>query len=252
MEVRRRQQEELERRQRQQQQQQAAASGAAAPKKQPAAAGAAAADAWAADMERIMAPSGGVAQARHAPLLLALLSGARTLAHRSAACVVLGRSSREVLREVVARRGLLTLQAWLADAAAGGRPKLAAKLLACLDRMPVTTAALTPPCELGKLVGRLRKDPGLGPEAQAAAKALVAKWTGIVEAEAEGRLLQGRGGAGGGYILAFLHSAASSAVVPLLLSSSGTLGARPVLLVLSVLIAARRAHRELCVFPGTG
>ena len=55
------------------------------------------------------------------------------------------------------------------------------RVLACLDKLPVTLAALQPPCELGRMVGRLRKNEGLGTAVAEAAKQVVARWKAVVD-----------------------------------------------------------------------
>ena len=133
----------------------------------------------------ILSSSGGVLQERHVPLLLRLVRRAASKAHRAALLVVLQLSAGEVLRGAVAGGLLLELQGWLGEYVAEGRQALVQKVLACLDKMPVTLAALQPPCELGKVVGRLRKHEAFGSAVVEPAKRLVARWKEVVERSAQ-------------------------------------------------------------------
>ncbi|KFM23086.1 hypothetical protein F751_0835 [Auxenochlorella protothecoides] len=126
-------------------------------------------------LQTILAGSGGVVAERHATALTTLLSRAASLAHRSALLTVLQLSSDEVLAAVVRGGGVGPLERWLAEAVAGVKPRVVAKLLAALARMPVSLTVLRAG-ELGKSVGRLRKHPGFDAGVQAQAKALVASW----------------------------------------------------------------------------
>jgi hypothetical protein len=129
----------------------------------------------------ILSSSGGVVQERHLALLLQLIKRAQTKPHRTALLVVLQLSAPEVLRRAVACRVLLDLQLWLNDFVAEGSQPMVQKTLACLDKLPVTLAALQPPCELGKLVGRLRKHASFGSPVIEPAKGLVARWKAMVD-----------------------------------------------------------------------
>uniref|UniRef100_A0A1D1ZY36 Serine/threonine-protein phosphatase 1 regulatory subunit 10 n=1 Tax=Auxenochlorella protothecoides TaxID=3075 RepID=A0A1D1ZY36_AUXPR len=132
-------------------------------------------------LQTILAGSGGVVAERHATALTTLLSRAASLAHRSALLTVLQLSSDEVLAAVVRGGGVGPLERWLAEAVAGVKPRVVAKLLAALARMPVSLTVLRAG-ELGKSVGRLRKHPGFDAGVQAQAKALVASWKMMVDA----------------------------------------------------------------------
>ncbi len=139
-------------------------------------------DPFTAALSKILSSTGGVQQERHVPLLLQLVRRARSKAQRTALLVVLQRSAGEVQRQAVAGRLLLELQGWLTDAVDEGDAKRAQNCLACLDKLPVTLAALQPPCELGKVVGKLRKHDSFGAAITDTAKRLVARWKGVVEA----------------------------------------------------------------------
>jgi hypothetical protein len=141
---------------------------------------AAADDPFVRTLRAILAAQGGVAQAKHAPVLLNLIKRAHKPGHRSALLSVLQRSSPEVQRLAVQNKALLELQGWLAASTAERKVKPVLRMLACLTELPVTIAALQHPCELGKLVGKLRKAEGLE-EAHAPAKALVARWKALVD-----------------------------------------------------------------------
>jgi hypothetical protein len=155
------------------------------PRPPPAAAAASSAavdDPFVRTLRGVVSASGGVVQSRHVRLLSDLLRRASTTGHRAALLTVLQKSSAEVQAGAVQAGALLQLQAWL-SAAVGvqpPKPKPVLRVLGCLRALPVTIAALQHPCELGKLVGRLRKAPGLE-EAHAPAKQLVAKWKALVE-----------------------------------------------------------------------
>lgn len=129
----------------------------------------------------ILSGSGGVVQERHVALLMQLVKRAKTKPHRTTLLVVLQLSSQEVLRQAVASKLLLDVQLWLSEFVAEGRQALVQKTLACLDKLPVTLAALQPPCELGKIVGRLRKHESFGSPVIEPAKRLVARWKAMVE-----------------------------------------------------------------------
>jgi hypothetical protein len=129
----------------------------------------------------ILSGSGGVVQERHVALLMQLVKRAKTKPHRTTLLVVLQLSSQEVLRQAVAAKLLLDVQLWLSEFVAEGRQALVQKTLACLDKLPVTLASLQPPCELGKIVGRLRKHESFGSPVIEPAKRLVARWKAMVE-----------------------------------------------------------------------
>ncbi len=150
---------------------------------------AAASDPFQRELKRMLAPSGAVVHIKHVPALVQLMQSARSMGHRYSLLAVLQLSQPDVLRAAVQHRALLPLQTWLSDCVAGQKPKAVAKVLACLDKLPVSTAALQPPCELGKIVGRLRKDESLDAATREQAKQLVAKWKRIVEQESSSRLL---------------------------------------------------------------
>lgn len=134
----------------------------------------------------ILSSGGGVVQDRHVGMLLQLVKRARSKPHRTALLVVLQLSAPEVQRQAVAAGLLLDLQDWLREFVAEGKQALVQKTLGCLDRLPVTLAALQPPCELGKMVGRLRKHESFGSPVIEPAKRLVAKWKAVVEQGAKG------------------------------------------------------------------
>ena len=184
--VARRRMEERQQQQEQQQQQQKGGGASAAP-----APAAVAEDPFTRSLTGILSSSGGVVQERHLALLLQLIKRAQTKPHRTALLVVLQLSAPEVLRRAVAGRVLLDLQLWLSDFVAEGSQPMVQKTLACLDKLPVTLAALQPPCELGKLVGRLRKHPSFGSPVIEPAKRLVARWKAMVDEAV-------KGGGGGG------------------------------------------------------
>jgi hypothetical protein len=139
----------------------------------------------------VLAASGGVALARHAPRLLDLVARAEAPAHRHGLALVLARSGAEVQRELVRGGALLALQRWLAAALEERRPKAAARLLDALDALPVTVAALQPPCQLGKLVGRLARGKAelAADDLRARAQRVVDKWKALVDVPASSRLL---------------------------------------------------------------
>lgn len=139
-------------------------------------------DPFARSLTGILSSGGGVAQERHVPLLLQLVKRARSKPHRIALLTVLQLSGGEVLRAAVADGLLLELQTWLSEFVAEGKQAMVQKALACLDKLPVTLASLQPPCELGKLVGRLRKHEGFGSAVIEPAKRLVARWKAMVDA----------------------------------------------------------------------
>lgn len=118
------------------------------------------------------------------------MKSAKSILQRFSLCAVLQRSAPEVLHALVKHQALLVLQAWLVDSINLQKPKLASRVLGCLAKLPVTTASLQPPCELGKLVGKLRKEPGMDQATQEAAKQLVAKWKKTVEEESKRLLLE--------------------------------------------------------------
>lgn len=151
-------------------------------------------DPFTASLSKILSSTGGVQQERHVPLLLQLVRRARSKAHRTALLVVLQRSAAEVQRQAVAGKLLLELQSWLSDAVAEGDAKRAQNCLACLDKLPVTLAALQPPCELGKVVGKLRKHESFGAAITDTAKRLVARWKGVVEAAQAKKAASGTAG----------------------------------------------------------
>ena len=137
-------------------------------------------DRFLSSMGKIMASSGGVMHANHVPVLIDLMKRAGTWGQRRAVLSALEKSSSEVQKEVVRQKGLLTLQKWFSEAVEGKREKTLQNLMKALDALPMTLAALSPPCELGKLVGKLRKAEGMEavrPQAQG----LVTKWKAIVE-----------------------------------------------------------------------
>lgn len=162
----------------------ARASGASAKPPSPVAAVAASADEdpFARSLTGILSSNGGVAQERHVPLLLQLVKRARSKPHRIALLTVLQLSGGEVLRAAVADGLLLQLQTWLSEFVAEGKQAMVQKALACLDKLPVTLASLQPPCELGKIVGRLRKHESFGSAVIEPAKRLVARWKAMVDA----------------------------------------------------------------------
>lgn len=169
---------------------------AKSPPQQPAAvaaAAAAAADPWGRELQRVLGPSGGVIRPEHALPLVKLLQSARTLNQRVALLAVLGRSTPDVLAAAVRHRALLALQAWLTDFVAAGKPGPASKLLGCLAKLPVTLESLQAPCELGRMVGKLRKDESMDAAVRNQAKALVAQWKRVVEGGGSSRLLRGVG-----------------------------------------------------------
>ena len=133
----------------------------------------------------ILSSSGGVMQDHHLALLLQLVKRAKTKPHRTALLVVLQLSSPNILRQAVAAKLLLELQLWLSEFIAEGRQALVQKTLACLHKLPVTLAALQPPCELGKIVGRLRKHESFGSPVIEPAKRLVVRWKAMVEQSAK-------------------------------------------------------------------
>ena len=165
-----------------QEQQQGSGSGGAAPSAAARLPPDPADDPFTAALSKILSSTGGVAQERHVALLLQLVRRARSKAHRHALLVVLQRSAGEVQRQAVAGKLLLELQGWLSEAVAQGDAKRVHSCLACLDRLPVSLAALQPPCELGKVVGKLRKHESFGSAVTEPAKRLVARWKGLVEA----------------------------------------------------------------------
>lgn len=134
-------------------------------------------------LQTILSGSGGVTSERHAPSLLRLLQTASTLAHRSALLTVLQLSVPAVLQAVVRGGGASHLEKWLAEAVAGVRQRLVSKLLAVLARMPITLSTLRS-TELGKVVGRLRKNAAFEPAVHESAKSLVAAWKLMVDASA--------------------------------------------------------------------
>lgn len=162
------------------------ARGAAASAKPPSPVAAVAAsadeDPFARSLTGILSSNGGVAQERHVPLLLQLVKRARSKPHRIALLTVLQLSGGEVLRAAVADGLLLQLQTWLSEFVAEGKQAMVQKALACLDKLPVTLASLQPPCELGKIVGRLRKHESFGSAVIEPAKRLVARWKAMVDA----------------------------------------------------------------------
>eukprot|EP00887_Chlorella_sp_A99_P006064 scaffold22.g6064.t1 len=142
----------------------------------------------------ILAANGGVAQARHAPMLLDLLRRAGGVVHRNTLLTVLGQSGAEVLGAAARGGALRVLEAWLSDFIADAKPKLVAKVLSTLEGVPVTRAELEPPCRIGKVVGKLRKNEAFEPGVRAAAGRLVAKWVAQVEREAAAADKAGGGG----------------------------------------------------------
>lgn len=168
-------------------------------------------DPFARSLTGILSSGGGVAQERHVPLLLQLVKRARSKPHRIALLTVLQLSGGEVLRAAVADGLLLELQTWLSEFVAEGKQAMVQKALACLDKLPVTLASLQPPCELGKLVGRLRKHEGFGSAVIEPAKRLVARWKAMVDAAV-------KSGAGG----SSSRSARANATLPVLLQSAAS------------------------------
>lgn len=140
-------------------------------------------------LRTIMAPSGGITQTKHVRILLDLMKRAGSLAQRSALLQVLQNSTPEVQELAVQQRLLLLLQSWLAPAIDGNKPKNATRIVECLATLPVTIPALQPPCELGKLVGKLRRAEGFE-IAHLPARQLVAKWKALIEQAASSRLVQ--------------------------------------------------------------
>lgn len=131
----------------------------------------------------ILSSSGGVVQERHVPQLLSLVARARSKPHRTALLVVLQLSAAPVLRAALGSKLLHDLEAWLSDFISEGKPLLVQKTLACLDKLPITLAALQPPCALGRIVGGLRKHAGFGSAVQEPAKRLVQKWKALAPAK---------------------------------------------------------------------
>lgn len=175
-----------------------AAPKAAAPAAKPAAAGSAApSDPFTQKVQAMLAPNGGVRDTKHVTTLLQLLQSAKGMPQRITLLAVLQRSAPEVLSAAVRGRALLSLQTWLTEFVAAQKSGPAGKVLNCLAKLPITTAALKPPCELGKVVGKLRKDESLDAATKEQAKALVAKWKQIVEAENNRLLLSGAAFLGG-------------------------------------------------------
>lgn len=147
----------------------------------PAAPAATTVDPFIGTLQNILAGSGGVTAERHAPSLLKLLQTASTLAHRSALLTVLQLSTPAVLQAVVKGGGAACLEKWLAEGVAAVRPRLVGKLLAALAKMPITLSTLRAG-ELGKMVGRLRKNAAFDDSVHEQAKSLVAAWKHMVDA----------------------------------------------------------------------
>ena len=170
-------------------------------RRQPAAAAAAPAapapadDPFTRTLTGILSVSGGVAHDRHLPQLLQLVRRAKSRPHRAALLAVLQLSSPGVLRGAVSGGLLLELQAWLGEFVAEGKQPMVKRTLACLDKLPVTLAALQPPCELGKAVGKLRKHEAFGSQVIEPAKRLVARWRAMVDAAVKSKATAA-GGAG--------------------------------------------------------
>jgi hypothetical protein len=87
----------------------------------------------------------------------------------------------DVKQFVVDQAGLLTLQAWLAESTEKKDSKHTIAVLKVLDSLPVTLASLQAPCQLGKMVGKLRKATDLGDGVLSLSQSLVAKWKSIVQ-----------------------------------------------------------------------
>jgi len=131
-------------------------------------------DAFLRDLQKVTSPSGAI-QLRHIDLLMNLMDRTRNWPHRTALEVVLQNSPTAVLEEVIAKKGLLKLQLWLSQAIETKRKSAVKALLETLSALPVTISALQPPCELGKMVGNLRKLEGME-AVRDDAKSLVTKW----------------------------------------------------------------------------
>ena len=136
-------------------------------------------------LKAILSNDGAVAQARHIPRLLGLLRQATALQHRTALLTVLKVTPRPLLAEAVAQGAVPVLSAWLQQWVEDGKAKMVAKTLDCLAGMPVTLAALQS-CDVGKIVGKLRKNDGFEAPLHKQAAGLVAAWKRLVAQEGGG------------------------------------------------------------------
>jgi len=169
----------------------AVSAAAAKPVKKPTAAPAAAApvttakplssEAFANSLGKLMASGGSIVQPSHVPILIDLMKRANTWGQRQSILSTMVKSIQDVLSEIVQQKGLLILQKWFSEAIEGKRAKSLSSLMTTLDAMPISVAALSSPCELGKLVGNLRKAPEELDALKPQAAALVKKWKAIVQ-----------------------------------------------------------------------
>ncbi|KAL4527171.1 hypothetical protein Ndes2526B_g09118 [Nannochloris sp. 'desiccata'] len=138
-------------------------------------------EAFANSLGKIMASGGSIVQPSHVAVLIDLMKRANTWGQRQSILSTMVKSIQDVLSEIVQQKGLLILQKWFSEAIEGKRPKSLASLMTTLDAMPISVAALSSPCELGKLVGNLRRAPEELDALKPQAAALVRKWKAIVQ-----------------------------------------------------------------------
>ena len=131
-------------------------------------------------LKQILSSDGGIKSADHVPALHELFRSAEEWSQRKALLKVLQVSAPVPLKLLISKGGLLDLEKWLTNAIAHNRPKFVAEMLSTLSYMPVTLESLKKPCEMGKVVGKLRKS-DMGENIQAQARILVTKWKSLVE-----------------------------------------------------------------------
>lgn len=139
-------------------------------------------DPFVANLDKILSKNGGVMRPEHAPMLLDLLKRTKSSwGRRLALAHVITSSIDDVKQFLVEQAGLLILQTWLTESTEKKDPKHTLAVLKVLDSLPVTLASLQPPCQLGKMVGKLRKATNFGDDVSSLSQSLVAKWKSIVQ-----------------------------------------------------------------------
>jgi hypothetical protein len=132
------------------------------------------------NLKQILSSDGGIKGADHVPALQKLFRLAEEWSQRKALLKVLQVSAPVPLKLLISKGGLLDLEKWLTQAIAHNRPKFVAEMLSTLSYLPVTLESLRKPCEMGKVVGKLRKS-DMGEDIRAQARILVTKWKSLVE-----------------------------------------------------------------------
>ena len=107
--------------------------------------------------------------------------------HRRTLLKVLEASSPSIHEEFIKEMGLLVLQKWLSDACKlDTRSKFIVYMLHLLDKLPITAAALEPPCILASCVSSLRKFVGQNDadaeKVRSESKFIRSKWKEIYQA----------------------------------------------------------------------